>query len=141
MGARVWVDTDVALGDGRGDVDDGFALAAILTAARRGRTSIAGISTVCALGSRRWLARARRGLSRSFALWDLPAALDTLGMLPGAERGPRELAPGIRRYLRLSRLVPCLISFDADGARETFLSHLRGEVFAPGSLFMENGAS
>lgn len=41
-----WIDTDVALGASHGDVDDGFALAAVLGAARRGDVSIAGISTV-----------------------------------------------------------------------------------------------
>ncbi len=42
----VWVDTDVALGAGRGDVDDGFALAALLGAARLRRIVLLGISTV-----------------------------------------------------------------------------------------------
>jgi len=46
MPGRVWVDTDVALGARRGDVDDGFALAAVLGAARRGLCEIAGLSTV-----------------------------------------------------------------------------------------------
>src|SRR5438132_2921844 len=46
MAVRVWVDTDVALGAERGDVDDGFALAAVLAAARAGRAELAGISTV-----------------------------------------------------------------------------------------------
>jgi inosine-uridine nucleoside N-ribohydrolase len=40
---RVWIDTDVALGAPRGDVDDGFALAALLRAAT---VEILGISTV-----------------------------------------------------------------------------------------------
>ncbi|HEY6050915.1 MAG TPA: nucleoside hydrolase, partial [Thermoanaerobaculia bacterium] len=42
----VWVDTDIALGSARGDVDDGFALAALLAAARVGRIELLGISTV-----------------------------------------------------------------------------------------------
>lgn len=42
----VWVDTDVALGARRGDVDDGFALAALLGAARLERIILLGISTV-----------------------------------------------------------------------------------------------
>jgi inosine-uridine nucleoside N-ribohydrolase len=46
MPVRVWVDTDVALGARRGDVDDGFALAAMLGAARRDLCEIAGLSTV-----------------------------------------------------------------------------------------------
>jgi inosine-uridine nucleoside N-ribohydrolase len=40
------VDTDVALGAPRGDVDDGFALAALFSAHRAGRIRIAGVSTV-----------------------------------------------------------------------------------------------
>lgn len=43
---RVWVDTDVALGARAGDVDDGFALAALLGAAAKGRVELLGISTV-----------------------------------------------------------------------------------------------
>lgn len=43
---RVWVDTDVALGSAAGDVDDGFALAALVGAARKGRIELLGISTV-----------------------------------------------------------------------------------------------
>ena len=46
MPVSVWVDTDVALGARRGDVDDGFALAAILAAARGGGAELAGLSTV-----------------------------------------------------------------------------------------------
>jgi inosine-uridine nucleoside N-ribohydrolase len=112
-------------------------------AARLDRAAQTGpLGAALARGSRRWLARARRRrLSRSFALWDLPAALDTLGMLPGAARGPRELAPGIRRFLRVPRPVPCLLSFDAAGAWERFLSLLLGESFTTDALFMENGAS
>lgn len=40
---RVWVDTDLALGAARGDVDDGFALAWLLS---RGRLRVEGISVV-----------------------------------------------------------------------------------------------
>jgi inosine-uridine nucleoside N-ribohydrolase len=43
---RVWIDTDLALGGPRGDVDDGFALAALLAAHRCGDVGILGISTV-----------------------------------------------------------------------------------------------
>ncbi len=42
----VWVDTDIALGASRGDVDDGFALAALLGAARLERIALLGVSTV-----------------------------------------------------------------------------------------------
>ena len=43
---RVWIDTDVALGGPRGDVDDGFALAALLAARRLAGLQVLGISTV-----------------------------------------------------------------------------------------------
>jgi inosine-uridine nucleoside N-ribohydrolase len=42
----LWIDTDIALGATRGDVDDGFALAALFCAAAAGRVALAGISTV-----------------------------------------------------------------------------------------------
>jgi len=43
---RVWVDTDVALGAPAGDVDDGFALAALLGAASKRHIDLLGVSTV-----------------------------------------------------------------------------------------------
>lgn len=45
---RIWIDTDVALGADRGDVDDGFAIAAVLAAvrARPDTHEILGISAV-----------------------------------------------------------------------------------------------
>ena len=88
--------------------------------------AVGALGEELARGSRRWLARARRvRLSRSFPVWDLPPALDTLHALPGARREAAALAPGIRRFLRLSRPAPCLVSFDPDGAWESFLSILR----------------
>src|SRR5262249_57733368 len=43
---RIWVDTDIALGAPEGDVDDGFALAAIAVAHRKGLIELLGVSTV-----------------------------------------------------------------------------------------------
>jgi inosine-uridine nucleoside N-ribohydrolase len=43
---RIWIDTDVALGALRGDVDDGFAIAAVLGAVRRGEAELLGVSSV-----------------------------------------------------------------------------------------------
>lgn len=45
---RIWVDTDIALGGSRGDVDDGFALAAVALAAQRWpeRYELLGVSAV-----------------------------------------------------------------------------------------------
>lgn len=44
----IWIDTDLALGAAHGDVDDGFALAAVLRAARRApqRFRVLGVSAV-----------------------------------------------------------------------------------------------
>jgi inosine-uridine nucleoside N-ribohydrolase len=42
----IWIDTDIALGAARGDVDDGFALAAVAAAARRGKANLLGVSVV-----------------------------------------------------------------------------------------------
>ena len=38
---RVWIDTDLALGAGRGDVDDGWAIAAIARSIDATRSTIA----------------------------------------------------------------------------------------------------
>lgn len=46
MTQTLWIDTDVALGGSRGDVDDGFALVAVFCAARQRRARLAGVSTV-----------------------------------------------------------------------------------------------
>lgn len=46
MTRKIWVDTDVALGAPRGDVDDGFALAAVALAAREGAAVLEGVSVV-----------------------------------------------------------------------------------------------
>ena len=43
---RIWVDTDIALGAAHGDVDDGFALAALAAAHRQGNVELIGVSTV-----------------------------------------------------------------------------------------------
>ncbi|MDQ6893493.1 MAG: nucleoside hydrolase [Acidobacteriota bacterium] len=63
--AWVWVDTDVALGAGRGDVDDGFALAALLAAARLARIELLGISTVSGNASAPEAARCARALAET----------------------------------------------------------------------------
>ncbi|HYK41084.1 MAG TPA: nucleoside hydrolase [Thermoanaerobaculia bacterium] len=61
--SRVWVDTDVALGSGRGDVDDGFAIAALLGAARMRRIELLGISTVSGNASASEAARCARAIA------------------------------------------------------------------------------
>lgn len=42
--ARIWVDTDIALGSFRGDVDDGLALAVVAAAAQSGVVELLGVS-------------------------------------------------------------------------------------------------
>jgi hypothetical protein len=87
--------------------------------------AVGALGDALARGSRRWLARAfRLRLSRSFPVWDLPPALDALDALPDARHGSSDLAPGIRRFLRLSGAAPCLVSFDPDRAWESFFSIL-----------------
>jgi len=93
-----------------------------------------------AAGSRRWLARRRSRRSRRFPLWDLPAALDAVGILVAAARAERHLAPGAARLLRRSRAIPCVTSFDPEESWRRFVSILSEDGFAPGSLPGENGA-
>jgi len=72
-------------------------------------------------GSRRWLVRARwrHPLRRRFPLWDLPAALDLLGLLSG-EFAVRSPARGARRYFGPGRELRFLVSFDAARAWSSF---------------------
>ncbi len=46
MTRKIWVDTDIALGAPQGDVDDGFALAAVALAAREGPLVLEGVAVV-----------------------------------------------------------------------------------------------
>jgi inosine-uridine nucleoside N-ribohydrolase len=62
---RIWVDTDVALGAASGDVDDGFALAAVLGAEAAGKARLLGISTVHGNTSARESARCASALAAS----------------------------------------------------------------------------
>lgn len=64
---RIWVDTDIALGARRGDVDDGFALAAVALAAKQGQQGrrpleLVGVSSVSGNTDGRTAARAARDL-------------------------------------------------------------------------------
>src|SRR6516165_6077847 len=81
---RVWVDTDVALGAPRGDVDDGFALAALLAAHRRGQVDLLGISTV--------FGNATAALSGKCARELVNRAGAGVTVLSGAEEAGRETA-------------------------------------------------
>jgi len=94
-----------------------------LRANRRRLAALARLSPLGAFlaeGSGRWLARARwRHLSRSFPLWDLPAALDALGLLPG-ERELVKIASGSARFFRNTAPVFSVVSFDSTEAWEGF---------------------
>lgn len=77
-------------------------------------------------GSRRWLARARwRRLSNSFPLWDLPAALDALGLL-AARRGWKRIASGSARFFGNTAPVLSILSFDSTEAWKGFERLIRG---------------
>ena len=85
MAVRVWVDTDVALGARRGDVDDGFALAAILAASGGGgRAEVAGISTVFGNTTAAESLRSARAICETAAV--------SCGIAPGAEEPGRASA-------------------------------------------------
>jgi inosine-uridine nucleoside N-ribohydrolase len=75
---RIWVDTDVALGAQGGDVDDGFALAALLAAHRRGAIELLGISTV--------FGNSTAAVSRGCAQELLGRAASVISVVAGAER-------------------------------------------------------
>ena len=59
----LWIDTDVALGARSGDVDDGFALAALFGAARNRSVRILGVSTVFGNTGPRESARCTRAIA------------------------------------------------------------------------------
>jgi inosine-uridine nucleoside N-ribohydrolase len=81
----IWIDTDVALGGECGDVDDGYALAALFAASRRGDPALAGVSTVFGNTSAR--------LSEGFARQIAELSGISLPVVRGAERpGETEVA-------------------------------------------------
>ena len=88
----IWIDTDVALGGERGDVDDGYALAALFAASRRGDAAVAGISTVFGNTSAR--------LSEGFARRIAELSGISLPVVRGAER-PGETGAAAERIASL----------------------------------------
>src|SRR5437667_461578 len=88
---RVWVDTDVALGARWGDVDDGFALAALL---RCPSVEILGISTVFGNTTPEVAARCAREIL-SAACRHLTAGYAALRRL---QRSPDPLAKHLARH-------------------------------------------
>ena len=84
----VWIDTDLALGAWRGDVDDGYALAAVLAAPG---VQLLGISTVSG--------NAPADVAYRCATAPLQAAGQSHRVLQGASR-PGKTAPRLRPSLR-----------------------------------------
>jgi inosine-uridine nucleoside N-ribohydrolase len=114
------VDTDVALGAARGDVDDGFALAALLCAHRAGSARVLGISTVSgntsAARAEECAARLCEAAGVKVALARDAEAAERLAVLP---EGTDLLALGpltnIARACRLDPRLPDRISLRAVG--------------------------
>jgi inosine-uridine nucleoside N-ribohydrolase len=148
---KVWVDTDVALGASRGDVDDGFALAALL---RCPSVEIVGISTVFGNTTPEIAARCARELTGREVIvgaaraGQLTAAAEAIAALPP---GTTLLALGPLTNLRRApphvevRLVggnleswgvwPPLWPFefnlakDAEAAQALFASDIRRRIY------------
>ncbi len=101
------MDTDIALGARRGDVDDGFALAALLSAARQGKVELLGISVVSGNVS----AREALGCARRIAeVAGLPLAVtDQAADLAALPEGTQILALApLTNVARACRLDPSL---------------------------------
>lgn len=99
---RIWVDTDVALGAAAGDVDDGFAVAALFAAARTGAIELLGISTVSgnaraaeAAACVHALASAAASVVRIVPGWDAPGgAAEAAAAIASLPEGCQLLALG-----------------------------------------------
>jgi purine nucleosidase len=77
---RLWIDTDIALGAPSGDVDDGFALAAVLRAARAGTIELAGVSAVS--GNTDAITAARAASAFVGSVFEMEAAPAQIAALP-----------------------------------------------------------
>ena len=91
---RIWVDTDIALGAPRGDVDDGFALAALGAAHRQGSVELVGVSTV--------FGNATAPISEACARELLRRAGADVPVVRGAERA-EESTPAAERIVEAGR--------------------------------------
>ncbi len=87
MPISLWIDTDNALGAAHGDVDDGLALAAVLSMARRRGVHLAGISVVDGNTDARTAARCTRALldvaGINVPIVAMEAAAAIIAQLPG----------------------------------------------------------
>jgi len=89
--ARIWIDTDVALGAPRGDVDDGWAIAAVL----RAPVALAGISAVAGnTTAARAADCARRLVGAAGARVDVVAGAEAAARIAALPSGTRVLALG-----------------------------------------------
>lgn len=86
---RIWVDTDVALGAARGDVDDAYALAAV---ARAPGVELLGVSTV--------FGNTRVGIAADCARRLLEVSGARVEVVPGAEK-PGVSSPAAEAMARL----------------------------------------
>src|SRR5260370_1908983 len=95
MTRKIWVDTDIALGAPRGDVDDGFALAAVALATREGPAVLEGVSVVSGNTESATAWGAARGLLETLGVsCPLVAEADAPQALGGLEPGTSILAIG-----------------------------------------------
>ena len=82
----LWIDTDNALGAERGDVDDGLALAAVLSMVRQRRVHLAGISVVDGNTDAVTAARCTRALLQvagvDLPVTEMPQAAAAIASLP-----------------------------------------------------------
>ena len=101
-GRTIWLDTDIALGAKKGDVDDGFALAALFGAAAAGAVRILGISTGAGNTSAAESARCARALAA--------AAGSRVEIVEGAPaetgRGAADAIAGLPAEAELLALAP-----------------------------------
>jgi inosine-uridine nucleoside N-ribohydrolase len=91
---RIWVDTDIALGARHGDVDDGFALAALAAAHRQASVELVGVSTV--------FGNATAAVSEACARELLRRAGADVPVVRGAE-GAGDLTPAAERIVEAGK--------------------------------------
>ena len=132
---RLWIDTDIALGASAGDVDDGFALAALFGAARSGRAEILGISTVSGNADAATAERCARALAAA-ARADVRILAGFGSAAPeGAARAIADLPEG-SRIVALGPLsnVAAAAAIDPGLPARAALSVVGGNLSSPGFL-------
>jgi len=152
---RIWIDTDIALGATRGDVDDGWALAAVAGAVRRGAAQLLGVSAVAGNTDAATAAQCARALldvaglesvpvlnsdSASAAITQLPTGTSLLALGPltnvanavridptCSERLEVRIVSGVRHRLRAPLLALSDLNRNRDprAAKLTSATHWR----------------